>query len=235
MLAEARIVPLGDRAATIQWLTSNDADCLRLNLEVHSQIQSTQWEWLVDFAFGFHSLTVYYNPLRISWPDLQHHLFVLLKEPKRTTEVPATREFVLPVCFDSSLAVDLDEVVSTTRMTADSIVQLLTSLPFRVQMIGFAPGFPYLSGLPREVATPRRATPRLKVPAGSVAIGGNQLGIYPMETPGGWQIIGATYVKLFDPLCEPPCLLSAGDIVRFSPIDLSEYQEAVRRNMRAST
>ena len=110
-------------------------------------------------------------------------------------------------------------------MSTDDVVRIHSNADYVVQMIGFSPGFPYLAGLPPELQTPRRASPRLKVPMGTVAIGGSQTGIYSLETPGGWNIIGRTPVRLFDPQREPSCLLRSGDAIRFVVIGREQFDE----------
>jgi inhibitor of KinA len=134
----------------------------------------------------------------------------------------------LPVCYCGELAPDLEEVARHANLSSGEVVTLHTATLYTVQMIGFTPGFPYLAGLDARLAVPRRAEPRLRVPAGSVGIGGEQTGVYPMATPGGWNLIGATPLSLFDPAREPAALLRIGDRVRFIAISRGEY-DAMRR------
>lgn len=130
----------------------------------------------------------------------------------------------IPVCYGGAFGPDLDDVARRTGRSAEEVVRLHAGTEYVVGMIGFAPGFPYLFGLPRELAVPRREEPRTKVPAGSVAIGGGYAGIYPKELPGGWHIIGRTPSVLFDPAASPPSLLAPGDRVRFVPVDEGEFR-----------
>src|SRR5205085_6074087 len=122
---------------------------------------------------------------------------------------------------------DLDQVARQHGLSADDVVRLHTGATYRVYMLGFAPGFAYLGGLPEALATPRRAEPRTVVPAGSVGIGGSQTGIYPLASPGGWQLIGRTPVRLFDAGHQPPTLLAVGDVVKFQPIAPNEFTNRV--------
>jgi inhibitor of KinA len=131
----------------------------------------------------------------------------------------------IPVCYDDKFAPDLDQVCYHTGLTAEQVIDLHSGAAYRVNCLGFTPGFPYLSGLPAELNTPRRPVPRKGVPAGSVGIGGNQTGIYPSTSPGGWNIIGRTPMRLFTPQKNPPALLCAGDVVRFRPITRREFDE----------
>jgi inhibitor of KinA len=131
----------------------------------------------------------------------------------------------IPVCYDQKFAPDLDEVANHVGVSTEEIIEMHSGAAYRVSCLGFTPGFPYLSGLPARLATPRRAVPRKEVPTGSVGIGGNQTGIYPIKSPGGWNIIGRTPVRLFTPQKTPPALLCAGDRVRFRPISRDEFDD----------
>ncbi|MGH8232816.1 MAG: 5-oxoprolinase subunit PxpB [Rhodanobacteraceae bacterium] len=131
----------------------------------------------------------------------------------------------IPVCYGGDFGLDLTDAASHARMTTDEIIARHTAGEYTVAMLGFAPGFPYLLGLDPTLHMPRRATPRTRVPAGSVAIGGAQAGIYPCELPGGWQLIGRTPLAVFDPERDRPCLLAPGDRVRFCAIDAAEFAQ----------
>lgn len=135
------------------------------------------------------------------------------------------RAVTIPVCYGGEFGPDLEYVASVHALTPDEVIAIHTAGEYLVHMLGFAPGFPYLGGLSARIATPRRATPRLRVEAGTVGIGGEQTGIYPLATPGGWQCIGRTPIALFRPDDNPPSLLTAGDRVRFTPISIQEYFE----------
>ncbi|MGQ8873774.1 5-oxoprolinase subunit PxpB [Paenibacillus sp. TSA_86.1] len=139
------------------------------------------------------------------------------------------RVVTIPVCYGGEFGPDLVHVAHEHGLTIEEVIAIHSSVDYLVHMIGFAPGFPYLGGLPEQIATPRRATPRLRVEAGTVGIGGTQTGVYPVSTPGGWQCIGRTPLRLFDPEANPPSLLEAGDIVRFQPIMMQEYLELTRK------
>jgi KipI family sensor histidine kinase inhibitor len=127
------------------------------------------------------------------------------------------RTVEIPVCYGGAFGPDLEEVARHTGLTPARVVELHSSAQYLVYFLGFSPGFPYLGGLPPELATPRLAAPRKVVPAGSVAIGGSQTGVYTVDSPGGWRIIGRTALRLFDPAATPPALLRIGDTVRFVP------------------
>ena len=130
----------------------------------------------------------------------------------------------IPVCYEAEFALDLEEVSRQAQIDPTKIVDLHCAAQYRVNCIGFTPGFPFLGGLDKRLATPRRSIPRKEIPAGSVAIAGGQTGIYPMKSPGGWNIIGRTPLHLFDPRKDPPALLRPGDRVRFRAITRSEFE-----------
>lgn len=136
------------------------------------------------------------------------------------------RAIDIPVCYGGAYGPDLDAVARHARLTRAEVVARHTAGKYRVAMLGFAPGFPYLLGLDPALDTPRRANPRTRVPGGAVAIGGAQTGIYPREAPGGWQVIGRTPLALFDPGRDPPCLLAPGDTVRFGAIGAAAFERA---------
>lgn len=130
---------------------------------------------------------------------------------------PDSRAIEIPVVYGTAAGPDLGEVARHAGLSEKQVVELHSSIDYVVWFLGFQPGFPYLGGLPEQLATPRRDEPRLQVPAGSVGIGGSQTGIYPLVTPGGWQLIGHTPLPLFDPKRDEPALLRPGDTVRFIP------------------
>lgn len=178
------------------------------------------FEWLPSFA----SVTLFYDPLINPYHEV---CWVLLHHLNRMEEAAEdhTRTVIIPVCYGGELGPDLEYVATEHGLTPDEVIAIHTSGDYLVHMIGFAPGFPYLGGLSEKIATPRRPTPRLRVEAGTVGIGGKQTGVYPVSTPGGWQCIGRTPLALFRPTEDPPSLLAAGDRVRFVSISLQEYLE----------
>src|SRR5262249_10853589 len=130
-----------------------------------------------------------------------------------------------PVCYDSDFAPDLQAVANHCRLSPNDLIACHSSGRYQVRCVGFTPGFPYLNGLPKQLAMPRRATPRTRVPAGSVAIGGRQTGIYPLSSPGGWNLIGRTPLQIFDARRESPALLRIGDNVTFKVISAKEFAQ----------
>ena len=145
------------------------------------------------------------------------------KANDRRSAADHSRLIEIPVCYDREFALDVEEVARNAKISAGKVVDLHSAAEYRVNCIGFTPGFPFLSGMPKKLATPRRAIPRKEIPAGSVGIGGQQTGVYPLKSPGGWNIIGRTPLRLFDPKQDPPALLRAGDRVRFARSRREEF------------
>ena len=221
----AVVQPLGDSAAIVNWPDANDEEAAEqvasLSRELHDHGQGI-FEAVVP---AFASVTLHYSPLKFSWSQIDEQIRVAMERSR--VETPAeSRHLEIPVCYASEFAPDLDIVATAHGLTVQQVIALHSEAQYTVRMIGFSPGFPYLSGLPEQLATPRRSTPRLKVPAGAVAIGGRQTGIYSLQTPGGWHIIGRTPVAMFRPDLNPPCLLRAGDRVSFVSMSVHEFYNA---------
>jgi KipI family sensor histidine kinase inhibitor len=181
-------------------------------------------EGIVETVPTFRSLLIFYNPLILSIDDLKKRLEKIEKGLQHTP-FPEPKLTQIPALYGGFYGPDLEEVAKYHQISPEEVIQLHCSKPYFIYMIGFMPGFPYMGELPEALITPRLKTPRLSVPAGSVAIAQRQTGIYPMESPGGWQIIGRTPVKLFNPDREPPALLQMGDLVQFFPITEKEFKE----------
>ena len=183
---------------------------------------------LVEYVPAFTTITVYYDPLLASHSQLRQELEERLAGLRPNDDAPP-RIVEIPVCYGGELGSDLALVAEHAKMSPQEVVELHSGTEYLVHMIGFAPGFPYLGGMSPKIAAPRRTSPRLKIPAGSVGIAGDQTGIYPLETPGGWQLIGRTPLALFRPEQDPPTLLQAGDIVRFRPITPEQFRALKER------
>lgn len=180
------------------------------------------FEGLLEVVPAYRSLMVYYDPLRTELSTLMERLIAL---GERLEELPLPKRQVveIPTVYGGVFGPDLSFVAEYHGLTEDEVIELHTRPLYHVYLLGFTPGFAYLGDLPQELATPRLRTPRSKVPAGSVGIGGNQTGIYPLESPGGWRIIGRTFISLFDPAKEPPTLLLPGDQVKFIRISELDF------------
>jgi len=169
---------------------------------------------------AYASVLVEFDPRRHSHPEMEALIREILSA-EAPPEAAAPRTIEIPVRYGGDFGPDLVDVAALIGISPERVVELHSSVLYLVHFLGFSPGFPYLGGLPRELATPRLQSPRKLVPAGSVAIGGSQTGVYPMESPGGWRIIGRTPLRLFDAMASPPALLATGDRVRFIPISES--------------
>jgi inhibitor of KinA len=171
---------------------------------------------ILNYHPAYSSVLVDFDPRLLGHADLE----ALLRNLAATGGAAdaAQRTVTIPVRYGGEYGPDLGDVARHTRLPPARVVELHSSVEYLVYFLGFSPGFPYLGGLPAELATPRLAAPRKLVPGGSVAIGGSQTGIYPVDSPGGWRIIGRTPLRLFDAQASPPALLAIGDRVRFTPI-----------------
>ena len=231
------IAPLGDAALVVRIRDRfEDAPEKTLNdvLNVLQRLEDAQIPGIIELAPAYTTVAVFFDPARVidaaGEPDcvmewLTQKIYETLTHGKRKQVKHAAARWVeIPVCYDPEFALDLDHVADHAQMSPKEIVDLHSAAEYRVNCIGFTPGFPYLTGLPGKLATPRRATPRKEIPTGSVAIGGAQTGIYPQVSPGGWNVIGRTPLRLFDPQKDPPVLLRAGNRVRFRAIAREEFE-----------
>jgi inhibitor of KinA len=192
-------------------------------IAVADRIQAAGIAGVRDVVPTYRAVAVYFDPLRTDYDALRSQLEREAKEPR--AHVDSAREPVrIPVCYGGDdLGPDLRAVAELTKMTEADVVRLHTSATYRVFMLGFIPGFAYMGLVDNRIAVARHSTPRVRVPVGSVAIAGVQTGIYPAETPGGWQLIGRTPLKPFDPARAEPFLVKAGDAVQFFQIDRDEF------------
>jgi inhibitor of KinA len=182
---------------------------------------------VVETVPSFRSLLVYYDPAVVSYEDLCATLAELAEQAEHAA-LPPPRLVELPCCYeDPALGIDLAAAAERLGLSADEVVRRHAGAAYLVYFIGFTPGLPYLGGLPEAIRLPRLETPRTKVPAGSVGIGGIQVCIYSVESPGGYWILGRTPLRLYDPGGTEPILLRPGDRVRFRAIDRREYDDVV--------
>jgi len=180
---------------------------------------------VVELAPAYTTVGVFFDPALTGFDAVKTEIEQVLQNTDPAKPRGGTGSTIeVPVCYEDEFAPDLREVAWHARLSAQEVVRRHSAAMYRVNCVGFTPGFPYLSGLPAELATPRRASPRMEIPAGAVAIGGTQTGIYPRKSPGGWSIIGRTPLSLFDVKREPPSLFRAGDRVRFRRISREEFQ-----------
>lgn len=208
-----RAHPLGDSAVTITFGTERSAELLkRIQAAAHS-LDAAKLPDVEDVVPAYLTLTVFYDALHTSYAEIAKKVLEACDRPTRSAgEAPTSREHLIPVHYDG---MDLDTVAAATGLSAGQVVERHAGRAYTVDLLGFVPGFAYLSELDASLQLPRRAEPRARVPAGSVAIAAAQTAVYPLDTPGGWHIIGRTETVMFDPARDPPALLRAGDTVRF--------------------
>ncbi len=183
--------------------------------------------WMRELVPTYRSLLVHYDPYVIDFGAVEDFLAEIAGSMTTATRVSTrtTLVYELPTAYGGELGPDLDAVASNAGLSVADVIDIHSSTAYRVFMIGFSPGFPYLGGMDERIATPRLATPRTRVPAGSVGIAEAQTGVYPTASPGGWQLIGRTPVRLFDPERNPPSVLQPGHFVRFVPVEPGRYAE----------
>ena len=208
--------PLGDSAITISFGDERSTQLLRRIHAAARAIRQAGISSVQDVVPAYLAVTVFYDPLATSYEEMARLLLDKCNPtpPENVGQHP--REHVIPVRYDG---MDLTSVAEATGLAVDDIVALHSGRAYTVDILGFVPGFAYLSELDPALHLPRRPKPRPRVAAGSVAIAAAQTGVYPLDTPGGWHIIGTTTAAMFDPQRDPAALLAAGDVVRFEPLE----------------
>lgn len=228
------ITPLGDSALLLRLREARDpAKAIEALRKVEAALRAARLPGVVEIVPAFSTIAVFYDPAAVGDEAAPHEclaervLRAARSHGKTPRKAPARHE--IPVCYDPEFGPDLSTVAEASGLAPEEVSELHASAQYCVGAVGFAPGFPYLRGLPEALATPRRATPRTRVARGSIGIGGALTGIYPRESPGGWNIIGRTPSSMFDLERDPPALLALGDIVRFRPITREEFDESSER------
>ncbi|PIC82046.1 5-oxoprolinase subunit PxpB [Sporosarcina sp. P1] len=210
---------------------------------VHQQVKNLSFlldeypfDGFIESVPAYNSLAVYYSPYLVhqsthgfqtDGTPLEKVIHYINTLADQISDLPVTegRVVEIPVLYGGTFGPDLHIVAETHNLSIEEVIEIHTTPEYLVYMIGFAPGFPFLGGLDERIATPRKLTPRTSIPPGSVGIAGKQTGVYPLETPGGWQIIGRTPTDLFVPELSPPSLLQSGDKITFYPITQQQYDE----------
>ncbi|HSI66127.1 MAG TPA: 5-oxoprolinase subunit PxpB [Planococcus sp. (in: firmicutes)] len=214
---------LGDQAIVIDVAIEINEEVQKRIRKISLLLEQQAPEWMVEYIPAFTTVSVFYNPLQADYQTVESDLRELLMQaPKEIEAAPRTIE--IPVCYGGKFGPDLEFVAKHNGLTAQEVVQIHSSGTYSVYMIGFAPGFPFVGGMSERIAAPRRDSPRLSIPERSVGIAGIQTGVYPIATPGGWQLIGRTPLRLFRPEKDVPSLLRAGDQIIFREITESDYQ-----------
>ncbi len=221
---EIHIQPFGHHALLITWPDEVDEAILKEMLRLKDILISEGFsapEW--DIVMAYRSLALIQNLGPISYLEVKSKVEKFISQATDNGEI-ASKRWYLPVCYDEEFALDIDEVSDKLSLTPQSLIDLHTSTNYLVYGIGFVPGFMYLGGLPKHLETQRREHPRPLVLQGSVGLAGKQTGIYPQDSPGGWNIIGNCPISLFSLAVDPPCFVSVGDQIRFYAITKAEHE-----------
>lgn len=208
---------MGDRSLLVELGDTISPDVNRRVQRLMLQLQQAPPPGVREIAPGYRSLLVVYDPLSIACAELKGRIAEAAAR-QGLAGLPQAKLLTVPVFYGGGYGPDLEEVAGRLGIPTDEVIRLHTETIYRVYMIGFTPGYPYMGELPAALAVPRRSTPRTRVPKGSVGIAQRQTGIYPVESPGGWQIIGWTPIELFDPSRQLPSLLEMGDRVKFEAV-----------------
>ena len=221
-MIDYRIVAAGDSAIFVEFEDRIDPGVNARTIAFAEAINAANVAGVRDVVPTYRSTAIYFDPLRTDSAVL---MASVEREAGRPALAPAATvaPVRIPVCYGGELGPDLAGVAAFAKADEEDVVRLHADGTYRVFMLGFVPGFAYLGTVDPRIAMPRHATPRVRVPCGSVGIAGIQTGVYPAETPGGWQLIGRTPLKPFDPFRDPPFLMKAGDSVQFYPIERHEY------------
>jgi len=214
----------GDRGLLVEYGDGIDPELNRKVRAIALATEQASPEGLLEVIPTYRSIILIYDP-GVTSP---HHLeAVLLSLEERLTEIdiPLPKTVQIPVCYGGELGPDIGFVARHNNLTAANVIRIHSAPHYQIYMVGFTPGFPYLGGLPEALHTPRLETPRTLVPAGSVGIANAQTGVYSIDSPGGWRLIGRTPLRLFDPKRANPFLFKAGDLLKFEPISMDEYHD----------
>lgn len=218
---------LGEGALTVSFGDSINKDCSNRVFRLYDALVQSANKFWVDLIPAYTTLTIVYEPSQIEHTSpsawIRENIERFLSSEENETQ-RGTRHVRIPVCYAADFGMDATRLCEERNISHETFIQLHTEVTYYVYMLGFLPGFPYMGSVDPRIAAPRLAKPRTLVPAGSVGIAGEQTGIYPLESPGGWNIIGKTPLKLFDALREQPVLLQPGDQISFVPITKKEFE-----------
>jgi len=221
-MGELRIVPAGERAVVAEYGNLIDE---KINDQVHALAGKLSGQpGIEELVPTFRSLLIYYDPLKKPYEELCDMILCADREKKKDQEKIGCR-LRIPCCYGSHFGPDLADMEKHTGLTREEIIRIHSTTEYKVYMLGFLPGFVYLGGLDERLYMPRLSTPRVKIPKGAVGIGGSQTGVYPLDSPGGWRLIGSTPVDFYDPNRENPVLCKAGDVIRFEPVTSCDYYD----------
>lgn len=221
--ATLHFAPVGDKAVTAVFGDTIDPAINRRIRHTVQALQSEVGQTIEEMVPTYSSILVIYDPLQKSYADICEMITQAAEDVGHTTEAGTVRVVEIPTVYGGEYGMDMEFVAEHAGLTADEVIQIHSGTDYLVYMLGFIPGFTYLGGMDERIATPRLTTSRTLIPAGSVGIAGAQTGMYPSDSPGGWQIIGRTPVRLYDGSSAKPTLLEAGDYVRYVPVSEDEF------------
>ena len=222
-----RILPAGDTAIVIEFGECIDRNISSQVVALAQRLNHNPIEGLIEYVPTFRSLILHYDPLSLPTSSLKSRIIDLMRDLQ--FRMISGRMWHLPVCYDAQVAPDLDEVASRTGLSTAQVVEAHSAVTYHVYMLGFLPGMAYLGDLPAVLVLPRLATPRRRVPAGSLAIATTMTCIIPLETASGWHLIGRSPMSFLQWRSYPEALLAAGDTINFLPVSLNEYEELSAR------
>jgi KipI family sensor histidine kinase inhibitor len=222
MYNEIKYIPAGDKSVVMEFGNSIKPEINAKIRNMVTAVEENSIKGILEIIPTYRSILIIYDPLQIQYNSLVKYLKETLSRLGNASE-GEIRIVELPTVYGGEYGPDIEFVANHNNLTVEEVIKLHSSIDYLLYMLGFTPGFGYLGGMSKKIETPRLQVPRTKIPAGSTGIAGSQTGIYPIDSPGGWQLIGRTPVKLYDPLGTPPILLNAGDFVRFIPISEEEY------------
>lgn len=229
---EYQILNAGDSAVCVEFGKKiDDAVNARVN-SLHQILLKRQIKGVIESIPTFRSLLVCYDPVKLKYKKLVRILESCIAQI-RVEENAEKRIVEIPVCYEAQFAPDMENVTAHTGLSAEEVIALHCGRDYRIHMLGFLPGFPYLGGMDERLVTPRLKTPRTRIEPGSVGIGGSQTGVYPLASPGGWQLIGKTPLVLYDPQRDNPILYEAGDYIRFVRISAEQFEEQRKKEQEA--
>lgn len=219
---DVRFLLAGDTSLTVEFGNEISEEINTRIRAFNTALKQSSIPGIVETVPTYRSLMIHYNPSVILFEPLVCRLQALLDKMDQI-QLPPSDVLEIPVLYGGEMGPDLESVAAYHHLTPDDVIRIHTSSEYLIYMLGFTPGFTYLGGMSSQIATPRLETPRVRIPAGSVGIAGAQTGVYPIESPGGWQLIGRTPVRMYDPQRETPILPQAGQYIQFYAIDQKEY------------
>jgi len=223
MYEKVKYLIAGDRALVVEF---GDKIEEQVNSKIRSLTVAIEQEGIIginETVPTYRSLMVIYDPMIIELDELIGAIKSIISR-MHELKLPDAKVIEIPTLYGGEYGSDIEFVADHNKISIDEVIKIHTDVEYLIYMIGFTPGFPYLGGMSDKIEAPRLQNPRAKIPVGSVGIAGKQTGIYPIESPGGWQLIGRTPVKLYDPYRKDPVLLNAGDYIKFVQIDENEYK-----------